>query len=158
MCAMQVATLQLLEEAEFQPSQATAIAEAIDSEITVNNQTLATHSDFKELHTEMRNGFALLRTELRAEFNLSLSALRGEINLGISELRGEVNLKLSELRNEVNLKLSELRVEFRKALHETEVRLIRHMYAAFLGLAVALITVMTGIVYFIVNQAVASIR
>ena len=71
MQTMSISALELLEEAEFPPRQARAIAKAIEADFSRRLDTLATRADLSELRHEF--------SELRAEVKASLAQLETRI-------------------------------------------------------------------------------
>jgi hypothetical protein len=64
MQTMSISTLELLEEAEFPPRQARAIAKAIEADFSRRLDTLATRSDLSELRNEVKASLAQLETRI----------------------------------------------------------------------------------------------
>jgi len=84
--AVSIAALEILEEADFAPASARAIAKAIEASAAMNREDLATKSDLVEL----RQGLAEFRQQARAD----LSELKVEVHKNIGEVAFRMYLSI----------------------------------------------------------------
>lgn len=135
MSAVQVSTLQLLEDVELPARQARAITETIDTEIKVSQETL-----------EKKTDRLVMRVD---DLEKGLNELRAEV----AQLRVEMRHGFDLIRKEMDCRFAEIRLEFRKELDDFKVDLIRQMFTTIFRAMAIHAVLMTGIVYFIVDQA-----
>jgi hypothetical protein len=125
---MQAASLDILEKTQLPPTQARAILQVMELEITARGETFVGRN-------EMREAFFSLKLEmggLRSDFE----KLRGEVHAEIEALRGEVDAKIGAVRAEIETVRGEIKA--------VEGRLMRWVFSCILGQT----AVMAGALYF----------
>ena len=127
--AMQVESLEVLENAALPPAQARAIVRAIEIEIAGARDHLSTKQDLAEVRQDLRQEITELGSQLRKEMGDLASQLRRE---------------MADLREEIRKEIGGLRAEMHRAISG----LARQMYLAILGQT----AVMLGFAYFLTTQ------
>jgi hypothetical protein len=132
--SMSLAALEILEQADFPPGHARAIARAIEADSTARWETLATKSDLASDIGSVKSELVLTKSELKGD----IAALRGELKNDLATLKSELKTDLATLKGE-------LRVEMRDIKGE----LLRWIFLAVMAQTAA----SGGLMYFLLNLA-----
>lgn len=76
--SMSLAALEILEQAQFPPAQARAIARLFEVESAARNEQFATKSDLDQLESRLEARFDLKLGELRSQLGVQIVGVRTE--------------------------------------------------------------------------------
>jgi len=114
---MQIATLEILEEAQFPPIQVRALAKVFEAIENTWRSDLVTvpvlDARLAELKGELKSEILECRSELKADIH----SFRGELKADIHSLRSELKADIHSLRDEFKADIHLLRDEFKSDVH-----------------------------------------
>ena len=101
---MKASSLEILERSQLPPSQARAIFQVMEAELSAREHTLATRTDLGSgLH----------------DIDLKIETFRGEFRMEMQSLRGESRTEMQTLRGEFSTEMQSIRAELKSDIRDT---------------------------------------
>ncbi|MEP6884292.1 MAG: hypothetical protein ABJC66_06040 [Gammaproteobacteria bacterium] len=143
--AVQLSSLEILEQADFPQAQARAIVRVLEGEAATRREDLATKADLADLRHATRADLAEFRQATTAE----LVEFRQATTAELIELRQASKTDLAELRHVSQLDIARLEGKFGADIGAAKSELVKWLFLFTLGQ----FTLTAGIVQFLLKAA-----
>jgi hypothetical protein len=102
---MQTVSLDTLEKSQLPHSQARAILQAMELEITAHQTGIVMRDELKEAFQSVEHKIESVRSDLE----LKIESLRTDLELKIESVRNDLEFKIESVRNALELKIESVR-------------------------------------------------